>query len=356
MRGMCLVLLLIAVSGGIMIFVAFGGAVTVPGAVTDGAAQPPASLITAYSTEIAHGRALLAPAACTAGSLSAVGKNIIVGTNDWICGNVSAYGGAVTILGRVNGAAQSVGGDIIVDGVVIGKVETLGGSATISGDVMGNVNAVGGDITLLPGARVQGDVRALGGVVHVASGAEISGAVERDPMPNPNSSSGWLGARQRAPISWLSILLWILTGAAIARFFPEQLARVRSIVRTEALSSAIAGALTIIGGVVAIVALAITCLGIPLALLLGAALWLCWVVGTVAVGFWLGEFLLARARSQDHTPLLATVVGVTILALAESIPCLGGMLALVAGGVGLGACALALIEARRIHRLRRSSF
>ncbi|MGZ3716402.1 MAG: hypothetical protein ACXVA4_13355, partial [Ktedonobacterales bacterium] len=63
--------------------------------------------------------------------------------------------------------------------------------------------------------------------------------------------------------------------------------------------------------------------------------------------------MLGVALPEYRTPLLATVLGVTVLSLVKAIPCVGGILSLVIGCVGLGASVLALLYARRSARLAR---
>lgn len=303
----------------------------------------------------AVGGALFTPGACTESSVSAIGKNVVVDPGEWVCGDVSAYGGSIGVFGRVDGTVQSVGGNGTIAGMVQGAVDVVGGSVTVSGNVSGDVSTVGGNIDIQPGAHIGGNVHAVGGTVSIARQASVGGTVEQGFFPHNGGPMHWLGYDGTKSFPWLGILLWVLAGAGIARFLSEPLTRVRSIARTEVLSSAGAGAIALIGGAIGVVVLFITCLGIPLALLLAAALWAGWVLGTVAIGSWLGEYLLARTSSRDRAPLVSTMLGTGLIALSESLPCLGGIIALGVGCVGLGACVLAVIEARRIRHLRHMS-
>ncbi|HLY32523.1 MAG TPA: hypothetical protein VKQ36_15975, partial [Ktedonobacterales bacterium] len=64
------------------------------------------------------GREQLSPPVCTSGGERAFGSSIVVTSDEWICGNVDAYGGNVTVLGRVSGDVQAIRGDVTVLGEV----------------------------------------------------------------------------------------------------------------------------------------------------------------------------------------------------------------------------------------------
>ena len=274
---------------------------------------------------------------CTDATRNGAGQSVTVNATERICGNVTVYAGSATVLGEVDG-----------------DVTVVGGSASIAGDVLGNVTTVGGSISIESAGRVQGNVHALGGQVMRAAGSYVGGRVERDLSEADLGPQQWLGFSDHYTFPWLSMLLWAGVGALLVSFFPEQLGRVRSIARRDFPKSVVAGALAaVIGGALAVV-LVLTCLGIPVALLIVAGLWIAWLVGTVALGLLVGDRLLNGSHSSGRSPVAATVLGLVLIALVESIPCLGGAVSLVAGAAGLGAALLALLNARRpgYHRWR----
>jgi hypothetical protein len=269
---------------------------------------------------------------CTDATRNSAGQSVTVNATERICGNVTVYAGSATVLGEVDG-----------------DVTVVGGNATIAGDVLGNVTTVGGSISIESAGRVQGNVHALGGQVTRAPNSYVGGRVERDLSEGDLGPRQWLGLgfSDHYTFPWLSVLLWAGVGALLVSFFPEQLGRVRSIARRDFPKSVMAGALAaVVGGALAVL-LVLTCLGIPVALLIVAGLWIAWVVGTVALGFLVGDRLLNGSHSSGRSPVAATVLGLVLIALVESIPCLGGAVSLVAGAAGLGAALLALLNARR---------
>lgn len=267
---------------------------------------------------------------CVSGNRDTFGKSLSVDADEWVCGNVSVYGGSATIAGHVNG-----------------NVTVVAGSADISGRVDGNVTAIGGSIHLRKTAVVGGNVDAVGGSITRSDGASVGGNVEQGLVGNTGAPAHWIGMFDGSSFPWFHVLFWALAGLCVAAIFPRPLRRVRDVMRREPAMSFVAGLATLFFGVLAGLVLFITCLGIPIALLLVLGIWLAWIVGTVALGFWIGEGLLHMGSPHDRSPVVAAVLGVTLLSLAEAIPCLGGVIGLVTGFMGLGASALALFHSRR---------
>ncbi len=267
---------------------------------------------------------------CTAGSRNAFGESLTIAAEEHVCGDASVYGGKMTVLGQVDGNVTAVGGDV-----------------TIYGDVGGDVRAVGGSVYLEDGARVLGNVHALGGTVVRGKDAVVAGNIQHDTMDHDIAPLRWFGFSNSYAFPWMTILFWTLAAAGLTHFFPEAVGRVRAIARSDFPRSLVMGGVTFIVGALLSVVLIATCLGIPVALLVLGAMWLAWVVGTVALGLLLGERLLHSLAPGMHSPVAGAVLGVAALALTESVPCLGGVISLVAGCAGLGAAMLAALHARR---------
>lgn len=326
-----LVLLLASVAAGVAIFAATNGLPASPVYVS-----APGD---AAGSLAAHQHSRLAPvpvspgteasSVCLSGNRDTVGGSLTIGAGEWVCGNVSVYGGSVTIFGHVNG-----------------NVTVVGGSADVSGQVDGNLTTIGGGIDLRPGAAIGGNVDAIGGGITRGAGVTVGGNVEHG-FAGHDVPTHWFGLFGGASFPWFHVLFWALAGLCVAAFFPAPLRRVRDVVRREPAMSFLGGLAALFFGIIAALVLFITCLGIPIALLLVLGLWLAWIVGTVALGYWIGEGLLRMGAAHDRPPVVATVLGVTLLSLFESIPCAGGVISLVAGFMGLGATTLALLYSRR---------
>jgi hypothetical protein len=279
-------------------------------------------------SEPGRGATVAAPA-CTPGNVVAYGRSLVVPQSDWICGDADVYGGSARVYGHVSG-----------------NVVALGGSVTVGGEVDGDVTALGGGVTLLGTARVAGDVQAWGGHVTHLPGATVAGNIESDKrirdfagglLPGPATS--W-----HFPAFWL--LGWAALAALVATLLPERTARVRQVARAAAGRSLLVGMLTALLGVGLAALLFATCIGIPFSFLLLLSLLAAWVLGTVAISLWLGERLLSLVALPRPSPVLAAVIGAAVLAIGESVPCLGAALTAVASCVGLGAALLSRFGGR----------
>lgn len=307
---------------------------SVAGAISDiGALARPGQPSTLMTASVAT------PQACTDSNASVFGSNLVVPSSAWVCGDATAVGGNLTIAGHVQGSAQAIGGNV-----------------TVSGEVDGNVTAVGGDITIEPGALTRGKLDAIGGRVSIAPGATAQ-------SPAPTMQQMWYHGRSAPPpfhgfdtdasSFWLGLLFWVCAAVGLTAFIPEAVGHVRYVIARRFVVSGIAGAVIALVGVVLGVALILTCLGIPISLVIGLALWLAWVLGTVAFGSWLGATLLRGLRLDGERSLLAsTVVGVMLLSVLKSLPIAGPLVSLIVGCVGLGASALTLLSARRVSYAR----
>lgn len=273
--------------------------------------------------------------ACTSGHLESYAQALVVRATQWVCGDAVAYGGGVLVLGHVSG-----------------NVTAFGGGVRISGQVDGNVLAIGGDVVLDPGARVAGDVAAWGGTTHREADVLVDGSIDRG-----DRVVGALGAKwfDVPPGAWTFPWPWMLAWAAIAALtvllMPERTARVRIVARRAAVRSVAVGLLTAILGGVLIAFLFASCVGIPVSLAVSAVLLAGWVLGTVAVGLWLGDLLLRPVEANTRARLLPALLGVVLLTGLESIPYVGGAIAVLAGCLGLGAALLSRFGGHRASAL-----
>ena len=280
-----------------------------------------------------------APQACSSQSASAIGSSLVVPEGAWVCGDALAVGGSMTVKGHVQGSAQAIGGSVL-----------------ISGEVDGDVTAVGGNVNVLPGAITRGKLVAIGGRVVIARGAEVH-------APAPSMPQTWYGDRSsprsfhplapEASSFWLGMLFWVSAAIGLSAFLPEAVGHVRYTIARRFLVSGVSGAVIGVVGALVGAALFLTCLGIPVTLAIALAMWLAWVIGTVAFGSWLGASLLRGGR-HDREPslLVSTVIGVILLSLLKALPVAGPIVSLIVGCVALGAAALTLLTARRVPYTR----
>ncbi len=279
------------------------------------------------------------PSACTPGNRDALGENLVIEQDVWICGAVTVYAANVNVLGRVDG-----------------DVRAIGGSVVIAGQVSGGVTAVAGNVDLQAGAHVGGDVQAIGGAVNQDADSSIAGNVATNGDALQRYGPQHALDPYTSNIPWLQLLFWGLAGTALSLLFPQYVLRARVMAQRQLAASFVSGVMVLFGGVMTSIVLIVSCLGIPVALLLLASLWVAWVIGTVALGSWLGHSLLHLFARETPSMGLATVLGVMLLAALEALPYVGWAIFAVAGFLGLGAAVRSYFAARRSARaLRRAA-
>jgi hypothetical protein len=313
------------------------------------AAGVPSTITTWIGSALAHGSQTApklalgssrAPQACSSSSASAFGSNLVVPQDAWVCGDALVMGGNLNVRGRVQGSAQAIGGNV-----------------TISGEVDGDVTAVGGNITVESGAVTRGKLDAIGGHVILRPGVNAQVAttetLQQDWSPVQGGPWAWRDIPPSASSFWLGLLFWVSASIGLCAFVPEAVGHVRYTVARRFVLSGVSGAVIALAGLTLGAALFLTCIGIPVTLLIALALWLAWVVGTVAFASWLGASLLRGLRhSAEPSLLVSSLLGVLILSLLKAAPVVGVVVSLLVGCVGLGAAGLTLLSARRVSYAR----
>ncbi|MFO8116135.1 MAG: polymer-forming cytoskeletal protein [Halorubrum sp.] len=300
----------------------------------------------------------------TVSSVDALAGSIVVrGT---VTGDVSGAAGTIFVAesGRVDGSISGAAGDVRVDGVVGGDVSAGSGNvqvtetATIGGDVRvgaeyvridgridGDVRVGAETIVLGPNADIGGEFRYEAARFTQDPAATVAGGVVEDSTLRGNVGTfafpNWL--------TWVySLLANLVLGAVLLTLFPAFSARVAGRVSDEPAKTGGVGLLTLVGGPVLLALIAITVIGIPLALLgavaFGLAVWVGIVYGQYAVGAWV---LRLAGRDDRWLALAAGLVGFAILG---AVPVLGGFLVFGALLLGLGALASELLDSFRTRR------
>jgi hypothetical protein len=228
-----------------------------------------------------------------------------------------AFGGPVDVEGAVSGDAVSVGSDVVVRS---------------TGIVEGNAVAVGGNVVVEPGGQVEGDRVAIGEPNATASFAGAFG----DRTPN---------GVVRGLFRQLSVLSCLMgAGVLLMGLWPQNVERVARPLGDRPFWYAIAGAILTASFVVGSGLLAITLVGIPLAVLLSIVLAVAWLLGVVALCKAIGERFPVLERSGAWATFLA---GAVILGAVSLVPYLGPMLIVLVGFPAVGAALLTRLGNRR---------
>lgn len=249
------------------------------------------------------------------------GGNIDVGADETVH-DVTAFGGNVTLRGTATGNVTALGGNVHVEKTA---------------RVLGSVTAMGGSVHVDDGAQVDGDVNVLGGALDRHRGAKIGGTVRKNDEHASGiiatGSSGRSLLREVSDATTRAAMLFVF-GAVLFALMGQRM----NLLRVEAASRPMRSfALGIVGGILGIltiVLVGITIIGLPVAVVLligaifGAYAGICAVLATV------GKALVGHKTDNPHLHLL---VGCLLFLVSGAIPVINGLavVAVVLTGIGV---------------------
>jgi len=325
----------------------------------------PAGIAAAESVRGASGTVVVGADETVDGVEAVAGTIVIRGT---VTGDVAGAAGTihVTESGRVGGSVEAAAGTVRIDGTVGGGVSVgagtldvtetarIGGDldagagyAAIDGRIEGDVSVGAETVVLGPNARVAGDFQYDAETLTRDPEATVEGSVVRD--GTRGSASGGAGNVLGSALGAVyELLANLLFGALLLFAFPDFSASVASRVGAAPLRTGGAGLLTLVGAPIVLLLVAVTLIGLPLAVVGAVAfaglVWAGLVYGQYAVGV---RALAAVGREHRWLALVVGVGGFTVLG---AVPVLGGLLELGALLLGLGALAVGIRSAYRRHR------
>ncbi|HXF94434.1 MAG TPA: polymer-forming cytoskeletal protein [Nitrospiraceae bacterium] len=325
----------------------------------------------------------------------AVGK--IVEISGTVNGDVYAAGRQILVDGSVNGDLLAAGGTVTVSGTVSQDVRAVGGKLTFSGDIGRNATIAGGSIDITPSALFRGNIIAaggqveLGGLIHrdariaagnlsvsnriggdltaaignlrlsskaavagnlmywsrlpasidpqaVVSGQTIRRTVPKDLLPTLKDVLALLVGFKlvAAAASFMSTLV---IGLLLMRLYPASTQRALAHLSQQPLVSLGVGLLGLTAIPLAAGLLAVTVLGIPLAVLLLAWYAIALYVSRVFTIALLGRFAFDRFGVPNRDRW-AFIFGLCLYFLLTTIPFLGAFATLLAVLFGLGSVLL----------------
>ncbi len=224
------------------------------------------------------------------------------------------------------------GGDVVVEGTVTGGIGVFGGSVTFlnGSSVAGDVGGVGSSIKIQNGAQIDGEVGVLAGSIHRGDEVDVRCTTCGDENPEkPVAAFLEDLAARTAGVS----LLWVFGAILLA----VALRRAR-IVQDEVLGHPVRsigiGLIAVIAVLVAMGALVVTLIGIPLAILVGLVAGLLGYIGFCLVVL-AGGSKVVRGRTDN--PYLHLAAGCIVYFLVASIPVAGTIVSFLVALAGLGA-------------------
>ncbi len=251
-------------------------------------------------------------------------ENIIIGPGEVVCGDVTSFGGSVNIQGELHG-----------------NVTAFNSNTFITGQIFGNFTVFGGTIALNSNEQIHGHIAVYGTKELNPQSKQLDGIIT-----NHAHAQAFPGRMGGFTFPFWSLVIWIILGIALSSLLPEHVMFVRTTVTTKTRRSIIIGLLSIVLAPAVLVVLVALILPIPLALILGLGLIAAWILGTVAISWIIGEYILNAVAPKYNTRLIDVVVGLTVLVLVGSIPYIGWLISIGVGLLGLGAVFLSRFGTR----------
>ncbi len=293
--------------------------------------------------------------------LAAAGQVDLVGT---VGDDVRAVGGQVRFAGDLGGDAVAAAGTVGIDAdatvggrallagqlvEVAGRVgkslRAAGRTVVISGEVGGDVTVAAERLDVLASARIDGKLTYLSGEpARIAPGARIVGPVtHRKPEPPSGAAEMVLGVLLFAGV--------FLVGWLLQAVFPRFALAAGRDVAAEPVRCLGIGVALLVGGPIAVAFLLLSVVGSPLGLVAGAGYLGSLVLGYVIAAAALGDLGLRRLWKRPEPAardrLLALLAALLVLRLLRLVPVLGGLVAVAAVALGVGALALRAGRARQ---------
>ncbi|MDQ6660946.1 MAG: polymer-forming cytoskeletal protein, partial [Chloroflexota bacterium] len=226
------------------------------------------------------------------------GGTVVIDTNEVICSDLTTFGGT-----------------LVIDGEVRGNIVAFGTTIAIIGRVDGNVNLYGGTITLQSSSHVHGDIHLYGSRYTQSTGSILEGGII-DHTRHP----GWFFANNGDfSFPFWPLFIWVALGLLVTSLLPEHVMFVRTTVVQKARRSLVVGLLSILLAPLILAVSIALILPIPVAIIVALALLAAWALGTVAIGWIVGEAILQRIAPQHSTRPMQIVVGLIALVLIGSL-------------------------------------
>ncbi len=227
-----------------------------------------------------------------------------------------------------------VGSTLDVQGQVRGNILAYGSNINIAGTVSGDVNLYGGVAIFQSGSHVHGNINLFGGSERLKTGARLDGAVNNRAQP----VSFWVpGINTGFAFPFWPLLVWVALGLVLVSLLPEHVMFVRTTVASKARRSLFLGLLSLLLAPMVLIVLIALIIPIPLAVLIAIGLIAAWALGTIAIGWLVGEYIMRVIAPRHNTRLAQVTVGLTVLVLVGSLPYIGWIVSIGAGLLGLGA-------------------
>lgn len=247
-------------------------------------------------------------------------QNILIDTRAWVEKDVNFACGQLIVRGRVGGNLSGSAGNV-----------------TISGQIDGDAKVEGDNIVILQSAIIGGSLKYTSDKeAKIEDGAQILGGVERQSKKDADKDKEAYTLGSFFWDTWWYLSSLALGGLLLLLARPFLLSASESIARSSAKTLGL-GALFLICLPIAAVAVALTLIGVPAAILI----LLLWVIllyaSDIFVGLALGDWLLRYFRKDAAPrPFWAMSLGLLVLTLLCALPMIGWVIGSVVAALAMG--------------------
>lgn len=262
-------------------------------------------------------------------NLMAFAATVITDAGSWVENDISLFAGQGIIRGRVGGDLTGNAGQLV-----------------IAGQIDGNIDVHADEITVMPTAIVGGKLRYRSkNEIKIEEGAQIFEGVERlAPVESKRDGAYSLG-------SFMWDVWWYLAavavGLALLILFRPFVLNVRDTILSSSFSGLGLGFLFLICTPVAAGVLAVTLLGIPLAVMVFIAWLVMLYVAKIFVSLAVGHWLVGRLRpAHSPAPLVSLCAGLLLITVVTMIPVLGFVVKIFIVSLGFGGFLMAAYRLR----------
>lgn len=258
-------------------------------------------------------------------------------------------GGTVNINAPVKGDVIVAGGQVDVNSDVGGKVVAIGGNVRIDGNIGTNLVVAGGQIGVLPGNTVNRDALIAGG--QVVNAGRINGTLSVSASQFNNTGSASLVKFHKVEernddnknydadynlFSLLSILGYFILGLILVRCLPGVFRTMDDEVRRSTLVKILLGFVMIISSFIAILLVAATIVGLPIAMLSALLMIAAFMLSGTIVSFSLGKWINEQTKIKQGD-LACFVIGFIVLNVLTHLPMVGGLICVISMSLGFAA-------------------
>jgi len=254
-----------------------------------------------------------------------------------------AAGGTIEVNAPVEGDVIAAGGTVTLNDDIGGKAVIAGGTIRINGNISRNLLAYGGDVAISPSTVIGRDASIGGGTV--TNRGHVTGTLQASGQHVENT--GFAGVSQVRieednsldAVAFLIALLFalgmLILGLILLRLGPGRFRAVAGRIQKRPILSLALGICGLIGGVLVVVLLMITVVGIPVAVLLLLVLIAGLLLSTLFISLNLGD-LICSWLHLEWKEWQRYILGFVVLYGSFLIPIAGPIIIILATITGFG--------------------